>query len=111
MTNGEGGRHPEESRVDYVIDRINTVGTVWMGLTLGCAQCHDHKYDPISQKEYYSLSAGSNQDRSRRGYITSVAQALSKRNPSQRIEPQQKMLGGALPLQKLPRVVVVFAPH
>lgn len=57
MTNGEGGRDPEESRIDYVIDRINTIGTVWMGLTLGCCQCHSHKYDPISQSEYYSLFA------------------------------------------------------
>lgn len=57
MTNGEGGRDPEESRVDYVIDRVNTVGTVWLGLTLGCCQCHSHKFDPISQKDYYSLSA------------------------------------------------------
>ncbi len=57
MTNGEGGRDPEESRVDYVIDRINTVGTVWMGLTLGCSQCHSHKFDPITQADYYSLTA------------------------------------------------------
>lgn len=57
MTNGEGGRDPEESRVDYVIDRVNTVGTTWLGLTLGCAQCHSHKFDPISQAEYYRLSA------------------------------------------------------
>lgn len=57
MTNGEGGRDPEESRVDYVIDRVNTVGTVWLGLTMGCAQCHTHKFDPIQQSDYYSLSA------------------------------------------------------
>ena len=57
MTNGEGGRDPEESRVDYVIDRINTVGTTWLGLTLGCTQCHSHKFDPISHADYYSLSA------------------------------------------------------
>lgn len=57
MTNGEGGRDPEESRVDYVLDRVNTVGTAWLGLTLGCAQCHTHKYDPITQKEYYQLTA------------------------------------------------------
>ena len=57
MHNGEGGRHPEESRVDYVRDRTNTVGTVWLGLTLECAQCHDHKFDPVSQRDYYSLSA------------------------------------------------------
>ncbi|MGF1579006.1 MAG: PSD1 and planctomycete cytochrome C domain-containing protein [Gemmataceae bacterium] len=57
MTNGEGGRDPEESRVDYVIDRVNTMGTVWLGLTLGCCQCHNHRFDPISQKEYYELTA------------------------------------------------------
>ena len=57
MTNGEGGRDPEESRVDYVIDRVNTMGTTWLGLTLGCTQCHSHKFDPIAQVDYYSLSA------------------------------------------------------
>lgn len=57
MNNGEGGRDPEESRVDYVLDRVNTTGTLWLGLTLGCTQCHDHKFDPISQVDYYSLSA------------------------------------------------------
>ena len=57
MTNGEGGRHPEESRVDYVIDRVNTTGTVFLGMTAGCAQCHDHKYDSLSQRDYYRLSA------------------------------------------------------
>ncbi len=57
MTNGEGGRDPAESRVDYVLDRTNTTGTLFLGLTLGCTQCHDHKFDPISQADYYSLSA------------------------------------------------------
>jgi mono/diheme cytochrome c family protein len=57
MINGEGGRIPEESRVDYVQDRVETTGTVWMGLTLTCCRCHDHKFDPIKQREYYQLSA------------------------------------------------------
>ncbi len=57
MTNGEGGRDPEESRVDYVLDRVNTTGSVWLGLTLGCTQCHSHKFDPISQADYYGLTA------------------------------------------------------
>ena len=57
MTNGEGGRDPEESRIDYVIDRVNTTGTVWLGLTLGCAQCHSHKFDPVTQTDYYRLFA------------------------------------------------------
>jgi hypothetical protein len=57
MLNGEGGRIAEESRVDYVVDRVDTTGAVWLGLTVGCGRCHDHKYDPISQKEYYQLYA------------------------------------------------------
>ncbi len=55
--NGEGGRNAEESRVEYVVDRAETTGTVWMGLTVGCARCHDHKYDSVSQKEFYQLYA------------------------------------------------------
>ena len=56
-TNTEGGSDPEEWRVEQVINRTNSVGTVWLGLTVGCAQCHDHKYDPLSQKDYYRLFA------------------------------------------------------
>jgi len=53
--NSEGGVIPEEFRVDYVADRTNTIGTAFMGLTVACARCHDHKYDPISQKDYFQL--------------------------------------------------------
>ena len=53
--NSEGGIIPEEFRVDYVADRTNTFGTAFMGLTVACARCHDHKYDPFSQKNYYQL--------------------------------------------------------
>lgn len=56
-TNTESGRDREEFRVRDVVDRVNTVGTVWLGLTVACAQCHDHKYDSLSQREYYSLFA------------------------------------------------------
>lgn len=56
-TSAEGGIVDEEFRVDYVADRAETTSTVWMGLTVGCARCHDHKYDPITQKEYYQLFA------------------------------------------------------
>lgn len=55
--NTEAGIIPEEYRVEYNIDRTNTLGASMMGLTVGCAKCHDHKYDPISQKDYYSLFA------------------------------------------------------
>ena len=55
--NNEGGAIPEEVRFQYVVDRVNTFATGFLGLTVACAQCHDHKYDPISQREYYALFA------------------------------------------------------
>ena len=56
-TTAEGGSVNEEFRVEYVADRAETTATVWLGLTLGCARCHDHKFDPLSQKEYYQFFA------------------------------------------------------
>jgi mono/diheme cytochrome c family protein len=61
LKNREGGVKIEQFRFEETVDRANTVATVWLGLTAGCAQCHDHKYDPISQKEYYQLFAYFNQ--------------------------------------------------
>ncbi len=55
LVNQEGGTDPEQFRVEAVVDRVNTTGSVFLGLTLGCAQCHTHKYDPISQREYYQV--------------------------------------------------------
>ena len=55
--NSEGGIIPEEYAVEYVVDRVETTSTVWMGLTLGCARCHDHKFDPFTQREFYQLYA------------------------------------------------------
>jgi hypothetical protein len=57
----EGGVIDEEYRLEYVFDRVNTAATAFMGLTLKCAQCHDHKFDPVSQKEFYEFSAFFNQ--------------------------------------------------
>ncbi|MEY5015057.1 MAG: hypothetical protein RIS92_1415 [Verrucomicrobiota bacterium] len=55
--NQEGGIDVEQFRIDSVFDRVATTGTVWLGLSIGCAQCHDHKFDPIEQKEYYRMFA------------------------------------------------------
>jgi len=81
MINGEGGRIAEESRVDYVMDRVETTGTVWLGLTFNCCRCHDHKYDQLKQREYYQLSAyfnsieetGANDDRGYAKPVLSIA--------------------------------------
>jgi mono/diheme cytochrome c family protein len=57
MFNTEGGVDREQSRVETIVDRVNTTATVWLGSTLACAQCHTHKYDPFTLKEYYQLFA------------------------------------------------------
>ena len=61
----EGGIIEEEFQREYVFDRTNTLGDAFLGLSVGCARCHDHKYDPISQKNYYQLS----------GFFNKVAEA------------------------------------
>src|SRR5262249_11469471 len=55
--NAEGGIIPEEYAVEYVADRVETTATVWLGLTMTCSRCHDHKYDPLTQKDFYRLFA------------------------------------------------------
>jgi hypothetical protein len=57
LINEEGGIDLEQFRVESIVDRVNTTGSVFLGLTIGCAQCHDHKFDPISQRDYYQLFA------------------------------------------------------
>lgn len=57
MFNEEGGVDKDESQFEVMVDRVNTTGTVWLSSTIGCAQCHNHKYDPFTQKEYYQLMA------------------------------------------------------
>ncbi len=61
LLNGEGGAIAEEQRFVILFDRIDTTATTWLGLTMACAQCHDHKYDPITQRDYYSLMHAFNQ--------------------------------------------------
>jgi len=68
QTNNEGGTNDEEFRNAAIVDRVNTTMAVWMGTTMNCAQCHDHKYDPLSQEEYFRLFAilNNTQDADRR---------------------------------------------
>jgi hypothetical protein len=93
-TNVEAGSEPEETRVNQVIDRVNTTAAVWLGTTLECAQCHDHKYDPFTQKEYYQLFA----------FFNGTALEADRTNP--KVPGSIKFLGPTLTLpavEKAPR--------
>ena len=72
----EGGSDPEQYRVERVKNRLDTTGTVWLGLTVGCAQCHTHKFDPISQTEYYQLYAFFNSANETRHSVASDGQQV-----------------------------------
>ena len=90
MFNGEGGRIAEETRVENVFDRAETTSTIWLGLTMTCCRCHDHKYDPISQKEYFQFYAffdnTSETGRSGRGKTAPLLQYLS---PDERVRKRE----------------------
>ena len=82
-TTDEGGAIAEEYRVEYAIDRVRTTSTVWMGLTMECGQCHSHKYDPITQEDYYRFFAYFNQAadpgmQSRKGNQSPVVQLFDE---------------------------------
>ena len=79
--NEEGGADPEEFVIRYNVDRTNTLGQVWLGMTLGCAECHAHKYDPISQKEFYQLYA----------YFTGIAEPMVSMNHNLPLPPLLKV--------------------
>jgi hypothetical protein len=85
-TNVEAGTIPEESRFNQVIDRVNTTAAVWLGTTLECAQCHDHKYDPFSQTDYYRLAA----------YFNSSESEVARSDST--VPSSIKFLGPAMPL-------------
>lgn len=73
LINQEGGTDAEQFRVEATIDRVNTTGAVWLGLTVGCAQCHTHKFDPITQREFYELFAFFNRAEDRNNTGPNVA--------------------------------------
>ncbi|HEV2492840.1 MAG TPA: DUF1553 domain-containing protein [Terriglobia bacterium] len=86
--NFEGGAIPEEYHVEYVVDRASTTATTWLGLTMGCARCHDHKFDPIKQKDFYRFFAFFNTvpERGLDGQTGNAAPVLELPTPSQQHE-------------------------
>lgn len=95
LINQEGGVDREQFRNEALLDRVNTTGAVWLGLTVGCAQCHSHKYDPIAQREYYELAAffNSAEDANDRGPVVQVARGepfLGRAIEPQAREPEKK---------------------
>ena len=97
MTNEEGGVDPEEFRIAAVKDRVDTTVQVWMGLTMGCAKCHSHKYDPITQREYYQFLAFFNQSQDANRGDESPTLAVF---PEELREKNQKIDAGIARLQK-----------
>jgi hypothetical protein len=84
MINGEGGRIAEETRVENVMDRVETTSTVWLGLTMGCSKCHDHKFDPLTMRDYYALYDVFNQtSEDGRGRTGQAAPALDISTPAE----------------------------
>jgi hypothetical protein len=82
-TNSEAGEEEDEYRSAYVVDRVNTTATVFLGVTLACAQCHDHKYDPLSQRDYYSFYAFFNNIKERDSEYGNPRPSIPVPNPDQ----------------------------
>jgi len=89
VINEEGGVDPEQARVEQVMDRVSTTGAVWLGLTVGCAQCHTHKFDPITHKEYYRMLAffNSTMDVNNQGPVVPVQRGEMFGKPETTAEP------------------------
>ncbi len=90
--NQEGGIDVEQFRVESIIDRVNTTGVVWLGLTIGCCQCHDHKFDPITQREYYQLFAFLNNADEPTLELGTPAEVAQRKAARSRIAALQKQL-------------------
>ena len=90
-TTDEGGAFPEEYRVEYTVDRLSTVSQIWLGFTSECAQCHDHKYDPLSQEEFFEMYAFFNVAADKGMQTRNGNEHPFKRSPI--IPYQKKMIG------------------
>ena len=90
LINQEGGTDAEQFRVEAAIDRVNTTGQVWLGLTVGCAQCHTHKFDPITQREFYEMYAffNSGMDRNNAGATVTVSRGEMFGGPPPPADPK-----------------------
>ncbi len=95
--NQEGGIDVEQFRIESIVDRVNTTGTVFLGLTIGCAQCHDHKYDPIRQREYYRLFAFFNNADEPELEIATPAELARRREVRARIDQFHRELAARYP--------------
>lgn len=90
MINGEGGRIAEETRVENVMDRVETTSTVWLGLTMGCSKCHDHKFDPLTMRDYYGLYDVFNQtSEDGKGRSGQAAPAMDMSTPAELAQVKQ----------------------
>src|SRR5262249_51622654 len=74
----DGGGDAPAARNESLVDRVSTVGTTWLGLTVGCARCHDHKYDPIKQKDFYSLYGFFNDQAEGKGPLVRLASSAQQ---------------------------------
>jgi mono/diheme cytochrome c family protein len=93
LTNNEGGTNDEEFRNVAVVDRVNTTMAVWMGTTIACAQCHSHKYDPITQEEYFKFFAiFNNSADADRGDESPLHQMLTEEQRQQRTQWEQQLV-------------------
>jgi hypothetical protein len=97
MVNEEGGIDPLEFRYYAVVDRVNTTGTTWLGLTIGCAQCHSHKYDPVTQGEYFQMLAFLNNADEPDYFIPDRGIAKRRAEMENRIAGLMKELSGKFP--------------
>lgn len=97
MLNQEGGIEPEKFRTETMIDRVDAVGRTWLGLTIGCAQCHSHKYDPISIREYYQFYDFLNQDDEPKLEVPSAAQASQRREIEARVRSLENRMMESVP--------------
>lgn len=116
LLNGEGGAIAEEQRFNVLFDRIDTTATTWLGLTMACAQCHDHKYDPISQRDYYQLldafnrvpESGTPQFYSKRIRVGNpVLELLTEENKARIADFESQI--SALAVESAPAVDLAFA--